>query len=307
MYRRCDINLSRFVNNEIYLRTLRIDGRMSREDAIRKLATAGVDISDIEGIYREGENNPWHAVLKSREKAGSISADGIKNISNLIIDLRIHWLPLYVNDLVIKEVLKPYGDVLEITRDKTIITKDNTLENGTRIVKFRTTDFDSRNIPHIVSLGVCGMLITMKGRPPICLKCRQTGHLRKDCPEKGASYASVVNKDVNVRRNAAPSPPETSPTEPKQSTSSSEEITITNTPATPSHPSTTQTTEVEIEEEIHGETAVGEQDVEEENANSAEKRELFDMETYKWETVSSKKAKKARHDIDDSTMDMHTS
>ncbi|KAL3870756.1 hypothetical protein ACJMK2_038800 [Sinanodonta woodiana] len=33
----------------------------------------------------------------------------------------------------------------------------------------------------------------MKGRPPICLKCRQSGHLRKDCPEKTTTYASVTN------------------------------------------------------------------------------------------------------------------
>ncbi|KAL3870757.1 hypothetical protein ACJMK2_038801 [Sinanodonta woodiana] len=83
------------------------------------------------------------------------------------------------------------------------------MENGTVIVKIRTTEFDIRNIPHIVSLGMFGVLITMKGRPPISFRCSHSGHLRKDCTEKGASYASPVaeSSTENQPNTSSPSNP----------------------------------------------------------------------------------------------------
>ncbi|KAL3877960.1 hypothetical protein ACJMK2_035601 [Sinanodonta woodiana] len=111
----------------------------------------------------------------------------------MIIDPRIHWLPLYIHDDIIREVLGPFGKVLDITQDTTILDKDNVTLYGTRLLKLQTTEFDSKNIPHIISLGQCGMLNTIKGWAPICLKCRQSGHLRKDYPEKSTNtYASVT-------------------------------------------------------------------------------------------------------------------
>ncbi|KAL3870754.1 hypothetical protein ACJMK2_038798 [Sinanodonta woodiana] len=97
MYRHIDVNLSKYVKSDIYLRTIRVDGRISREEALRRLQTAGVDVSDMEGYYKEGINAPWHAVLKSQEKARNVAGDGIKYIARLEIDLKIHWLPLFVD------------------------------------------------------------------------------------------------------------------------------------------------------------------------------------------------------------------
>ncbi|KAL3865834.1 hypothetical protein ACJMK2_043184, partial [Sinanodonta woodiana] len=194
MFRRYDVDLLDFLDKDIFQRTLRVKGRLSREDAIKRLTHAGVNPSDIVGMYREGENSPWSVVLKTRDHAEKVNADGIKYIANFTIDLRIHWLPLYIKDEIIVQVLSPFGKVLDITRQQTILDKDTVTYNGTRLVKFQTTEFECKDIPHIISLGTCGMLITMKGRPPVCLKCRQLGHLRKDCPEKTTTYASVAKK-----------------------------------------------------------------------------------------------------------------
>ncbi|KAK3601028.1 hypothetical protein CHS0354_008140 [Potamilus streckersoni] len=97
----------------------------------------------------------------------------------------IHWLPLFINDDIIKDVLKDHEEILEITKDKTVINKDTIIENGTRTVKLRTTEFDSRNIPHIVSMGTCGMLITMKGLPtPNLLEMPSDWASKKRLPRK---------------------------------------------------------------------------------------------------------------------------
>ncbi|KAL3837293.1 hypothetical protein ACJMK2_022660 [Sinanodonta woodiana] len=67
MFRRFDIDLSPFVDNDIYLMTLRALGRFSREEALKRVSNTGVAPADRMGLYWEGENYPWKAVLHTRE------------------------------------------------------------------------------------------------------------------------------------------------------------------------------------------------------------------------------------------------
>ncbi|KAL3877993.1 hypothetical protein ACJMK2_035634 [Sinanodonta woodiana] len=78
MFRRYDVDLLDFLDKDIFQRTLRVEGRLSREDAIKRLTHAGVNPSDIVGMYKEGENSPWSVVLKTRDHAEKVNADGIK-------------------------------------------------------------------------------------------------------------------------------------------------------------------------------------------------------------------------------------
>ena len=43
------------------------------------------------------------------------------------------------------------------------------------------------------------ILITMKGRPPLCLKCNEIGHTRKDCPNERRSYADTARPNGSSR------------------------------------------------------------------------------------------------------------
>ncbi|KAL3877951.1 hypothetical protein ACJMK2_035592 [Sinanodonta woodiana] len=80
MFRKFDINLSPFVDCEIYDKTLRVKGRISREEALRRLNHAGVETKDIEVMYREGEHSPWNAVLVSKEQAYGVNSEGINTL-----------------------------------------------------------------------------------------------------------------------------------------------------------------------------------------------------------------------------------
>ncbi|KAL3877957.1 hypothetical protein ACJMK2_035598 [Sinanodonta woodiana] len=293
MFRRFDIDLAPFLNNDIYDRTLRVEGRISRDEALRRLNHAGVMLTDIVGMYREGENSPWNVVLDTKEKASTINSEGIKYLAKMVIDLRVHWLPLYISDTLIAEVLRPFGKVLDISKDKTLLDKDTMSFNGTRNVKLQTTEFDSRHIPHIVSLGQCGMLITMKGRPPICLKCRQSGHLRKDCPEK-PSYASITTSRTSQLSTPIPQVPATpAPQVPLETTS----------PVI--QPSTGEPTSPVVEDipEVKEDIVIA--TTSQEEITSPEKRsELFDVDTGSWEVVrKNKRIKTSSIPEDDNLMD----
>ncbi|KAL3856798.1 hypothetical protein ACJMK2_011515 [Sinanodonta woodiana] len=295
MYRRFDVNLSPFLDTDIYERTVRVEGRISREEALKRLHHVGITTRDIEGMYREGENSPWNAVLHSKDQASNITAEGIKYLAKMIIDLRVHWLPLYIHDDIIQEVLAPFGKVLEVTRDKTLLDKDTLTLNGTRIVKLETTEFDMKNIPHIVSLGQCGLLITMKGRPPICLRCRQSGHLRKDCLEKqNVSYAAVTRKQpppVN------PVPQTSTPSTLPETTSAPAATTITESTPVESPTATVENTPTLTNEEVDI--------VASEEIHEGERRELFDADKGEWEVVSRvKRARPSPKDEENPHMEM---
>ncbi|KAL3880761.1 hypothetical protein ACJMK2_032976 [Sinanodonta woodiana] len=296
MFRRFDIDLSPFVDNDIYLRTLRVEGRFSREEALKRLNNAGVAPSDIMGMYREGENSPWSAVLHTREQAANVNSPQIKYVAKLIVDLRVHWLPLYITDDIIREVLSPFGHVIDITKDTTILDQANSTLNGTRLVKLQTTEFDSMQIPHIVSLGSCGMLITMKGRPPICLKCRQSGHLRKDCQEKATTYASVANSR-RVHQPQTTVPPTPAPPVPQVLVSTQS---VPQEPTTETEQIATSTPELtteEIEIITRDEVNISPKDTTE------HRTELFDTDTLTWEKVKTCKRSRRSSTEDDNRMD----
>ncbi|KAL3877954.1 hypothetical protein ACJMK2_035595 [Sinanodonta woodiana] len=295
MFRRFDIDLAPFLN-DIYDRTLHVEGRISRDEALRRLNHAGVLLSDIVGMYREGENSPWNVVLETKEKASNINSEGIKYLAKMVIDLHVHWLPLYISDMLIEEVLRPFGKVLDISKDKTLLDKDTMTLNGTRNVKLQTTEFDSRHIPHIVSLGQCGMLITMKGRPPICLKCRQSGHLRKDCPEK-TSYASVTT--------SRKSPQLSTPIPPVPATPAPQVLSPLETTSPVIQPSTAEPTSPVVEDvpEVKDEIVIATSS-QAENTTPEKRSELFDVDSGTWEVVrKNKRIKTSSITEDDNLMD----
>ncbi|KAL3846866.1 hypothetical protein ACJMK2_017820 [Sinanodonta woodiana] len=92
-----DIDVSPIVNIDIYQRTLRIEERYSREEALKPLNNIGTEKTDITGMYGGG-NSPWNDVFNTRKQVASINVDGIKYLAKLIVDLSIHWLPLYISD-----------------------------------------------------------------------------------------------------------------------------------------------------------------------------------------------------------------
>ena len=69
-----------------------------------------------------------------------------------------------------------------------------------------TDEMRKRGLPYVVNSALRGFtaLVTIQGRPPLCLRCRVIGHIRKDCvpsrpSDKGKTYAKAVS---NVQADA---------------------------------------------------------------------------------------------------------
>ncbi|KAH3739190.1 hypothetical protein DPMN_045837 [Dreissena polymorpha] len=68
-------------------------------------------------------------------------------------------------------------------------------------VRLEMSQHEQENIPHLIKIE-CGSkaLVTMRGRPPLCLRCMRLGHMRGDCPARSKKGAVSVSGERPVER-----------------------------------------------------------------------------------------------------------
>ncbi|KAH3804371.1 hypothetical protein DPMN_132655 [Dreissena polymorpha] len=120
-----------------------------------------------------------------------------------IIQLRVHWLPICTKRVVIKEILSNFGRVLSVDNEMYEI-KGFACKSGTRLVTIEVSDAEKASIPHLLKFQ-CGAkaLVTIRGRPPLCSRCFQLGHVRGECPDRGSAHQSGTWADKVKRRDAS--------------------------------------------------------------------------------------------------------
>ena len=90
-------------------------------------------------------------------------------------DITIHWAPDFIpNDLIAEHFNQTYT-VISITKEK----DQYGFYNGNRKITLESAEINS--IPHRDTIANHQNLMTTHGRPPLCLKCHQTGHIRQNC------------------------------------------------------------------------------------------------------------------------------
>lgn len=90
--------------------------------------------------------------------------------------IRVTFLPNAVPNAELVNVLKKYGDVLQVT-DEVYANRPLVIKTGTRLVDMNM----SKAVPNI--LTVCGFSVpvTYKGVAIQCRRCLQEGHLKAEC------------------------------------------------------------------------------------------------------------------------------
>lgn len=102
--------------------------------------------------------------------------------ANVEVKLKLHWVPYDVPNCQVKREMERYGKVTDITRDLFREKGFEAVESNTRTVRLTLKDgctVDS--LPHEIRLEGCKVLVVVPGRAPLCLRCRRTGHIRRDC------------------------------------------------------------------------------------------------------------------------------
>jgi hypothetical protein len=94
--------------------------------------------------------------------------------------IRVANLPPEVLNDILRAVLAPFGQVIDIQKEMWARTYRNTVANGFRQVNMMLT----KHVPsHLVIAGQ-RVLISYDGQPNTCYGCGDTGHLYPTCPRR---------------------------------------------------------------------------------------------------------------------------
>ena len=222
-------NESNYVNAErldLTLRFVPMRKRVSTSvgELINGIAATGVQPEDISGVYKVSafdssftvqfkySDTLDHVAEMKKIKVGEFDFD-IMRLSEQVVSLRVHWLPLYYDSLLLTEILEPFGEVLDVNMLKSAHADCVTFD-GVREVRLRTTEVKKQKIPHMVHLGSGqSLLVTMQGRLPYCFKCRSVGHVRQRCPKSRGFAAAVISNPESRGADPSPSAVDEAPTE----------------------------------------------------------------------------------------------
>lgn len=155
------------------------------------------DITDIGKV----DSNTYNVTVSSPEAADLLNMYGnikvrdrkyqLISISKQVFEFRVHWLPSYIKDSFLEDFFSRFGKVISVFREAVAFGPNSTKRTSVRKIMIETDELKKRSLPYVVTFtGGYTALITVPGRPPLCLKCKTIGHLRKDCVPQGTTYAA---------------------------------------------------------------------------------------------------------------------
>ena len=148
--------------------------------------------------------------------AGFITVKGhratIHSCSAQDVTIRLHWLMYGVTEASIQSALSSYGEIKTVTWEKT--TEKGLEHSYTGVVRVCMKLKDNvtvDKIPHVTLIAGSPSLLIIKDRPPMCLRCKNVGHIRRHCDVpwcrrcnsyghpaeecRGKSFSSVVGNN----------------------------------------------------------------------------------------------------------------
>lgn len=169
-----------------------LSARPYRIDDIAAALSATTDLTKITGLGPFQFNHVWMVTFQTAEDMKSLASKGeieAKGKRCLVIDpnnqekaVKLHWVPTTVpNELLVRH-LERFGEVKNISFEKWRRPGMGHMGSTTRIIQISPRNVNSLDaLPHQVKMYGNMVLIEVPGRPAICLRCQQLGHMRRQC------------------------------------------------------------------------------------------------------------------------------
>ena len=166
-----------------------------REDFLNGLKLVlGDGISQIVSFGPLAKNTEWFLMVKSERARDNLLAAGVVKVKGGVFRVRsadstqfrvrIHWAPPFIPNDVIINHLSQYGKVLSCVNEMSVSKGFENVATGVRTVVMCGNKAD---LPHFFVVvdkstkQTFQLLVTVTGRPPICLRCNKVGHFRREC------------------------------------------------------------------------------------------------------------------------------
>lgn len=179
------------VSNSLFLHA-DITGRPYKPTDFKEALFSIIEREDLIALGPYQMSHVWMAVFANGAAKCKIKACEelvIKQKRCVVIDptkdeikLKLLWLPPQLPDSEVKKVLEPFGTVKEITREKWRFSDFEETATLTRVVTLVLKDHLSVDrVPHMLNIYGVNTLVVIPGRPPVCLRCKAVGHIRRHC------------------------------------------------------------------------------------------------------------------------------
>ena len=170
---------------------------------------------EVDGIANGGPNDGFIVAFLDVTTADNISGQlSLQNMNfrcmplyRQVVNVKLHWLPLYVGESFVKQFLQELAMLSLLKETKQVLGRERLKVEPMRVA-LEVTETPKMAIPHLVKFD-CGasVLITMPGRPPLCLRCSRVGHMRRDCNSR-PSFSDVVRRRAVVNHEEVESKPD---------------------------------------------------------------------------------------------------
>ncbi|KAM7295961.1 uncharacterized protein ISCGN_021176 [Ixodes scapularis] len=169
-----------------------LEGRPYRtEDFRQPLHQVGI-LSGVAGLGAYQMSHVWLLKLRTPEakakllEAGSLQVKGklchVVDPSRRELRIKLHWVTFDVPVDSVRRAFEPYGSVKDITRETWKVEGFVDVESTTLAVRMTLNEgIPLESLSHQLRIGGGTVLVVVPGRAPICLRCRRTGHIRRDC------------------------------------------------------------------------------------------------------------------------------
>lgn len=181
-----------------------------------------IDLKDVQCFGPLNRNAEWYLTLHSEDTKqtllslaeitvttvngryrGTITPAGTKEVK-----ARIHWIPPWVSDECVVKALRQHGlDVVSINTDRSTVKTRSGASLTHSFIPVRTVVVKSEGgaaVPHTMRVvddhfhESYQALITVLGRPPVCLRCRDVGHYRSECTAPTCSKCRKIGHTAEL-------------------------------------------------------------------------------------------------------------
>ena len=140
------------------------------------------------------KNNDWIVTLNSSDAKDKLKMQGtlevkgktfkVRSADKRNFTARVHWAPVYITNSDVRDALSKYAEVSAIKHEMSTDAGFEEVAMGVRTVVMVG---DRYQLPHFLPVidpdtdERWDLLVTIPGRAPLYLKCKHTGHVRRDC------------------------------------------------------------------------------------------------------------------------------
>ena len=153
-------------------------------------------------------NTEWHLAVKDQNTKDRFMAAACLNVKGYSFRVRsadhtqfvvrVHWAPGSVPHEAIDTSLGLYGTVVTSANEQSTVAGFEGVATGIRSV---VMSGNRDQIPHLLQVADpvtaenYKLLCVITGRKPLCLKCKHTGHYRRDCTKPYCRHHDAYGHD----------------------------------------------------------------------------------------------------------------